>query len=110
MISCQKHEIYFKPIFNGESNLPAITAISQEILNLGYRVPRKSGKKKDPGGKCQRSNIEYQFECQMCPPVNRAAYLGETSRNLFTRAMDHDANYRKGKQTSFMFKHQTPDK
>ena len=32
--------------------------------------------------------------------------LGETSRNLFTRAMEHDANYRKGKQTSFMVKHQ----
>jgi hypothetical protein len=28
--------------------LIAITAISQEISNMGYRVPRKSGKKKHP--------------------------------------------------------------
>ena len=48
MISCQKHEISPQQIFNGESNLPTITAISQEILNQPYRVPRKSGKKKTP--------------------------------------------------------------
>jgi hypothetical protein len=28
--------------------LPAISAISQEILNQPYRVPRKPGKKKHP--------------------------------------------------------------
>ena len=48
MISCQKPEISPEQIFNGESNLPAITAISQEILNQPYRVPRKSGKIKHP--------------------------------------------------------------
>jgi hypothetical protein len=48
MISCQKPEISPEKIFNGESNLPPITAISQEILNQPYRVPRKPGKKKHP--------------------------------------------------------------
>jgi hypothetical protein len=32
----------------GESYLPAITAISQEILNQPYRVPRKLSRKKRP--------------------------------------------------------------
>ena len=58
------------------------------------------------GWKLSKINIEYQFECQLCPPNNKAVYLGETSRNLFTRAMEHNANYRKGQQTSFMVKHQ----
>ena len=48
MISCQKPEISPEQIFNGESNLPVITAISQEIWNQPYCVPRKSGKKKHP--------------------------------------------------------------
>ena len=57
MISCQKHEISPEQIFNGESNLPAITAISQEILNQPYCVPRKSGKKKKPGLYAERAVV-----------------------------------------------------
>ena len=59
------------------------------------------------GGNCLRSNIEYQFECQLCPPDDRALYIGETSRNLFTRALEHTSNYRKKRNSSFMYKHQT---
>ena len=32
--------------------------------------------------------------------------MGETARNLYTRAKEHEENYRKGKQKLFMKKHQ----
>ena len=44
------------------------------------------------GENCRRSNVEYQFKCQMCPPNNKAVYLGETSQNLFTHAIEHDTD------------------
>ena len=34
---------------------------------------------------------EYQFECQLCPPGNKAVYLGNG-------AMEHNANYRTGRK------------
>ena len=58
------------------------------------------------GGNCHRNNIEYEFECQLCHPGRRAVYLGETARNLYTRAKEHEEKYRKGKQKLFMKKHQ----
>ena len=33
----------------------------------------------------QMSNVNYEIECQLCPPGQRAKYIGEYSRNLFTR-------------------------
>ena len=33
-------------------------------------------------------------------------YIGETSRNLFTRAGEHFRNYQNGKADSFILKHQ----
>ena len=47
----------------------------------------KEGKGK--GGKCHKTNINYEIECQLCPEGNRAAYIGETSRNLYTRTLEH---------------------
>jgi hypothetical protein len=33
-------------------------------------------------------------------------YVGETSRNLYTRGMEHSKKYEGGKQDSFLQKHQ----
>ena len=44
------------------------------------------------GGKCQKSNINYIIECMLCPPEERCSYIGETSRNLYTRAIEHQNN------------------
>ena len=33
-------------------------------------------------------------------------YIGESSRNLYTRSLEHLSKYRGGKLTSFMVKHQ----
>ena len=41
------------------------------------------------GGKCHKGNINYEMECQLCPKENRSIYVGETSRNLYTRALEH---------------------
>ena len=48
----------------------------------------------------------YEVECQLCPVGARSLYIGESSRNLYTRSKEHEANYRAGRITSFMVKHQ----
>ena len=58
------------------------------------------------GGNCEECGINYEIECQLCPEEERSVYIGETSRNLYTRSNEHVASYRGGKMTSFMFKHQ----
>ena len=58
------------------------------------------------GGNCRRSNVNYEIECQLCPPGQRAKYIGESSRNLFTRGQEHESRYRNKKKESFMLKHQ----
>ena len=58
------------------------------------------------GGSCRACGINYQIECQMCPADNRSLYLGETSRNLFTRSKEHNDRYRTRNNNSFMLKHQ----
>ena len=57
------------------------------------------------GGKCRKGNINYQLECRLCPDTDRTLYIGETSRNLFTRGKEHTAKYEGKKEDSFMLKH-----
>ena len=51
------------------------------------------------GGKCHKNNINYKVECQICKGV----YIGETSKNLYTRTIQHCQN--KDEKKSFMKKH-----
>ena len=70
-----------------------------------------------PGGNggtklCHRSNVVYRYSCQF--PDCDAEYVGETSRNLYTRDSEHMYKYHGGKnggsqklkEQSFMFNHQ----
>ena len=69
-----------------------------------------------PGGNggsklCQKNNVVYEYECEY--PDCDAAYRGETSKNLFTRNLQHQYNYNGGeknsskiKEKSFIFNHQ----
>ena len=41
------------------------------------------------GGKCRRNNVNYEVECKLCPEGNRPKYIGETSRNMYTRCKEH---------------------
>ena len=63
------------------------------------------------GGDCRRNNVNYEIECQLCPEGQRPVYIGETARNLYTRAKEHmDGGKRKRTDeeedgTSFVRKH-----
>ena len=58
------------------------------------------------GGSCRKGNIQYQLECRLCPDTDRTLYIGETSRNLYTRGKEHTAKFEGEKEDSFMLKHQ----
>ena len=55
------------------------------------------------GGKCHKGNVNYEIECLQCPEDERAVYIGETSKNLYTRASQHMSN--RTLEESFMVKH-----
>ena len=58
------------------------------------------------GANCRKSNVQYQLECELCPSEDKSTYIGETSRNLYSRGLEHQANYEAGHDDSFMRKHQ----
>ena len=53
-------------------------------------------------GRCRKSNITYKYVCNKCS----ATYIGETSRNLYTRGLEHQDKFEKRKPDSFMYNHQ----
>ena len=73
---------------------------------LGCNVER--GK----GGKCHKNNVNYEIECHLCPEGNRPVYIGETSRNLYTRCKEHIGSensqrndHNEDNESSFVRKH-----
>ena len=54
------------------------------------------------GGLCHKNNVTYQYTCKVC----KAMYTGETSWNLYTRAMEHKIKHLKKKPDSFINNHQ----
>ena len=58
------------------------------------------------GGNCRRSNITYEVECHLCPSDDRSVYVGESSRNLYTRGDEHSKKYGQRAEGSFLTKHQ----
>ena len=61
---------------------------------------------RESAGGCRKSNVVYEYRCQLCPPDSQAVYFGETARNLYTRGREHSRNYNKREEESFQFKHQ----
>ena len=59
------------------------------------------------GGNCRKSNVVYRLDCDLCPE-DQCTYVGETSRNLYTRAKEHVNKYmsRKTRAESFITTHQ----
>ena len=55
------------------------------------------------GGPCHKANVNYEVVCMSCPENNRAKYIGETSRNLYTRMGEHSSEQEE--EGSFMKKH-----
>ena len=54
---------------------------------------------------CQKSNALCKYECKNegCDSV----YIGETSRNIFSRSLEHQSKYASNDSGSFIKKHQT---
>ena len=65
-------------------------------------LPCSNGRGK--GGKCHKNNVNYMIECLDCPESRRPVYHGETSKNLYTRSLQHVSN--RMQEESFMKKHE----
>ena len=73
-----------------------------DCVNLFVACSGDGGSK----GSCRKSNVVYEYACQLCPEDNQAVYIGETARNLYTRGREHNRNYEKKENESFIHKHQ----
>ena len=80
-----------------QSSNPTATPGCSEEDCIGCNIER--GK----GGNCQRNNINYEIECQLCPEGRKAVYIGETSNNLYTRTKQHIG--RRNHEESFVNRH-----
>ena len=55
------------------------------------------------GGRgCHKMNIVYQYECNQ----DKSVYIGETSRNFYSRNLEHQDKLNKKKAESFIHQHQ----
>ena len=54
-----------------------------------------------PNSMCRRNNITYRIECQIC----KDKYIGETSRNLYTRYREHIVAYENRSKDSVLYRH-----
>ena len=50
--------------------------------------------------------VNYIFECQLCPDLSKSQYIGESSRNLYARGVEHSSNYNNRSKKSFRKNHQ----
>ena len=57
------------------------------------------------GGPCRKSNVQYEVACPLCPDDGKCVYVGETSRNLYTRGAEHITKQQTQDPESFMHKH-----
>ena len=100
--------VHFKIVETGGISIKSVLQRSNPLETPGCNrsdcLPCKQGR--GEGGQCQACGIQYQVECQLCPEEQKAVYIGESSRNLYTRSLEHISNYRTGTNTSFIIKHQ----
>ena len=77
--------------------------------HTNYQKLEKRADKKNPNQKkriCSKSNILYKYECNekdSCPDSN---YDGQSSKNFYTRSLNHDYKNEKKHDNSFMHLHQ----
>ena len=98
----------FRIVETGGKMVKRVVQCSNPTATPGCSDPAciacKSGR--GEGGSCRKGNIQYQLECRLCPDTNKSLYIGETSRNLYSRGVEHQGKYEAGKDDSFMCKHQ----
>ena len=100
--------VKFKIVETGGLSIKSVLQRSNPLETPGCDdeecLPCKPGR--GEGGQCDGCGVNYQIECQLCPDDQKEVYIGESSRNLFTRSLEHVNNFRSGLQSSFMLKHQ----
>ena len=100
--------VHFKIVETGGISMKAILQKSNPLQTVGCSeadcLPCKQGM--GEGGNCEAGGVNYELECQLCPADNKSVYIGESSRNLYTRSKEHLSRYRSGVNTSFIAKHQ----
>ena len=100
--------VHFKIIETGGLSLKSVLQKSNPLETVGCDstdcLPCKQGR--GEGGQCEGCGVNYQIECQLCPDGQKSLYIGESSRNLYSRSLEHLRNYRQGSPNSFMLKHQ----
>ena len=103
--------IHFKIIETGGISMRSILQKSNPLKSIGCDnadcLPCKEGR--GTGGDCEGGGINYQIECQLCDDGDKSVYIGESSRNLYTRCKEHLQRYRAGGENSFMAKHQNEE-
>ena len=99
--------VHFNVIETGGLSLKAVLQKSNPLGTAGCEsptcLPCKHGK--GVGGNCRGCGVNYKIQCQLCPAV----YIGESSRNLFTRCQEHLNTFKSEGANSFMKKHQDQD-
>ena len=96
-----KHGIHFNIMEIGGRTLKKEIQRSNPTATPGCKKEDCLGCKegRGKGGKCHKNNINYKIECKICNGV----YIGETSKNLYTRTTQHCQN--RNETESFMIRH-----
>ena len=58
-------------------------------------------KEEESKGRCRQTGIVYEIKCKECDDK----YIGETSRNGYTRGLEHARDYEKKDKNSVLHKH-----
>ena len=100
--------VKFKIIETGGLSMRSVLQRSNPLETQGCDSPDclPCAPGRGEGGNCEGSSANYEIECQLCPEGSKSIYIGESSRNLYTRSKEHLASYRSGEVTSFIGKHQ----
>ena len=100
--------VHFKIIETGGISVKSILQKSNPLetagCDLGDCLPCKPGR--GEGGQCEGCGINYEIECQLCPYGERGVYIGESSRNMYTRSKEHLTSFNSKLQSSFILNHQ----
>ena len=100
--------VRFKIVETGGRTVKSLLQRSNPTETVGCDdldcLPCQTGR--GEGGNCHATGVNYAMECQLCPAGARGLYLGETARNLYSRCKEHDENYKKNREKSFIKKHQ----
>ena len=58
------------------------------------------------GGDCERNSVTYRIVCKTCEENNQVAhYIGETSRNMYSRGKEHLQQYSSRSKASALWAH-----